>query len=405
MNKKAIYLVVFNLTKLKEKDLFRLKFWCESILRNAPEAPVLFIGTFLNTFLKKNKTLENINSTIKSFLSKLSGILIIIEDEETIFFPVENAVDSYISRENAIIEELMSIGKYDSKLNNLLNPRLLIKSIYVLFLDNCREESSYMTVERFKLKAKKCNFSEKEMEEMLKMYSKEGIISYFKDINLSETQALGSFIRDETFHQLAFTTNKSVFSNYRKYIDTGIIRKDLFDVLLQQYTRKEREYVLHLALYSLILFVDPREKNAFIVPELLPEVKDSKLKISLTPDLVWKTDNPITREKFLQIVFIFFNHKKLQNSFLFKFFSRIIFGPDEILDIFVIRENELSFKFIGTERDGFLVNFIQQLVGKEIKCGQEVEEIFRPEKPKKRRFQRVRRIFNQMKNILTDFKD
>eukprot|EP00924_Labyrinthula_sp_SR-Ha-C_P010373 snap_masked-scaffold_23-processed-gene-4.9-mRNA-1 protein AED:1.00 eAED:1.00 QI:0/0/0/0/1/1/3/0/78 len=40
--KKAIYLVVFNLTKLKEKDLFRLKFWCENILRNTPKAPILF---------------------------------------------------------------------------------------------------------------------------------------------------------------------------------------------------------------------------------------------------------------------------------------------------------------------------------------------------------------------------
>eukprot|EP00924_Labyrinthula_sp_SR-Ha-C_P003497 snap_masked-scaffold_15-processed-gene-10.40-mRNA-1 protein AED:1.00 eAED:1.00 QI:0/-1/0/0/-1/1/1/0/78 len=77
MNKKAIYLVVFNMTKLKEKDLFRLKFWCESILRNTPKAPVLFIGTFLNTFLKKNKTLESVISLFESFISELSGKLTI----------------------------------------------------------------------------------------------------------------------------------------------------------------------------------------------------------------------------------------------------------------------------------------------------------------------------------------
>eukprot|EP00924_Labyrinthula_sp_SR-Ha-C_P012081 snap_masked-scaffold_26-processed-gene-3.27-mRNA-1 protein AED:1.00 eAED:1.00 QI:0/0/0/0/1/1/2/0/104 len=101
------------------------------------------------------------------------------------------------------------------------------------------------------------------MEKMLEIYSKEGIISYFPGLNLFDTQALGSFIRDESFHQLAFRTNKNVFSNYRKYIDTGIIRKDLFEVLLKQYTKKEREYVLSLALHSLILFVDPREKKQF----------------------------------------------------------------------------------------------------------------------------------------------
>eukprot|EP00924_Labyrinthula_sp_SR-Ha-C_P010253 snap_masked-scaffold_23-processed-gene-1.19-mRNA-1 protein AED:1.00 eAED:1.00 QI:0/0/0/0/1/1/3/0/189 len=175
-------------------------------------------------------------------------------------------------------------------------------------------------------------------------------------LKAKKIQAFGSFIRDENFHQLAFRTNKTVFLKCRKYIDTVIIRKDLFENLSQQYTKKEREYVLNLALHSLVLFVDPREKNAFIVPELLPEVKDSKLKISLTPDFLLKTNIPITKENFLQIP------QKLQESFLYKFFSRIIFGPNEILDIFVIKENELSFRFIGTERDDFLVSFVQQLI-------------------------------------------
>eukprot|EP00924_Labyrinthula_sp_SR-Ha-C_P010571 snap_masked-scaffold_102-processed-gene-0.29-mRNA-1 protein AED:1.00 eAED:1.00 QI:0/0/0/0/1/1/2/0/315 len=314
----------------------------------------------------------------------------------------------------------MRINEYE-----LLDPSIRIKSVYVLFLDNCREESSYMTVERFKLKARKCNFSEEEMEEMLEIYSRKGIISYFKDIILSESenliffapsflaQALGSFIRDESFHQLAFRTNKKVFSNYRKYIDTGIIRKDLFEVLLQQYTKKEREYVLNLALHSLVLFADPREKNAFIVPELLPEVKDSKLKISLTSDFVLKTNNPITREKFLQIVLVFLKQKRPQDSFL------IISGPDEILDIFVVKENELSFRFLGKTRNSFHVCLIQQLVEENNVNEQEVEAIYYLEdsiskeamtefslfqRPKKPRFQRVRRIYNQMKNVWTDFK-
>eukprot|EP00924_Labyrinthula_sp_SR-Ha-C_P012031 snap_masked-scaffold_26-processed-gene-2.38-mRNA-1 protein AED:1.00 eAED:1.00 QI:0/0/0/0/1/1/2/0/548 len=388
MNKKAIYFVVFNMTKLKENDFVRLKFWCESILRNTPKATVSFIRTFLNTFLKKNKTLNGVNSLFKSFLSELSGNLDLVQDKETIFFPVENAIDSNKSRENAIIEELKSVDDDDSKLYNLLDPDILIKSIYVLFLDNCREESSYMTVEKFKLKAEKCNFSEEEMEEMLKIYSKEGIISYFKDLNLSESenfiffapsflaQALGSFIRGESFHQLAFRTNKKVFSNYRKYIDTGIIRKDLFEVLLKQYTKKEREYVLSLALNNLVLFADPREGNAFIVPELLPKGKDKKLKISLTPDFVLKTGNSITKEKFLQIVFIFLKPKRLEDSFLFKFFSRIIYSPNEILDIFLIKEKELGFRFIGTEKNSFLLSFVQQLVEENNVNEQEVEETF-----------------------------
>eukprot|EP00924_Labyrinthula_sp_SR-Ha-C_P007564 snap_masked-scaffold_110-processed-gene-0.14-mRNA-1 protein AED:1.00 eAED:1.00 QI:0/0/0/0/1/1/2/0/375 len=302
MNKKAFYLVVFNMTKLNEKDLFRLKFWCESILANTPKAPVLFIGTYLNTFLKKNETLDGVNYKLKSFLTELSGNLTIVEDEKTIFFPVENAIDSNKSCEKAIKKKLMSIENNKSKLYDLLNPSISIKSVYVLFLDNCREELSYMTVEKFKLKAKKCNFSE---EEMLEIYSKEGIISYFKNINLSETQALGSFIRDESFHQLAFRTNKKVFSNYRKYIDTGIIRKDLFEVLLQQYTKKEREYILNIALHNLVLFVYPREKDSYIAPELLPEVKDLKFKLFKGKFKKVDFPQPVTKTTFMKIIYLF----------------------------------------------------------------------------------------------------
>eukprot|EP00924_Labyrinthula_sp_SR-Ha-C_P008733 snap_masked-scaffold_2-processed-gene-0.32-mRNA-1 protein AED:1.00 eAED:1.00 QI:0/0/0/0/1/1/2/0/238 len=237
-----------------------------------------------------------------------------------------------------------------------------------------------MTVENFKLKAKKCNFPEEEIEEMPEIYSKDGIISYFKDINLSKSdnfilfapsflaQALGSFIRDESFHQLAFRTNKNVFSKYRKYIDTGIIRKDIFEVLLKQYKKKERQYVSSLALHSLMLFVDLRQRSSFIVPEVI----DSKPKTSSTPDFVLKNKNPIIKEKLLQIVLIFLAHKKLQDSFLFKFFSRIMFGSDGVLDIFLIKEKELGFRFIGKTRNSFL----QQLVEEGNMREQEVEEIF-----------------------------
>eukprot|EP00924_Labyrinthula_sp_SR-Ha-C_P011558 snap_masked-scaffold_17-processed-gene-1.17-mRNA-1 protein AED:1.00 eAED:1.00 QI:0/-1/0/0/-1/1/1/0/456 len=383
MNKKANYLVVFNMTKLKEEDLFRLKFWCESILRNTPKAPVLFIGTYLNTFLKKNKTLHSVYYKFKSFLSELSRNLNVVEDEGTIFFPVENAVDSDKSRENAVKAQLRKKNDYNGS-----DPLIWIKSVYVLFLDNCREESSYMTVEKFKLKAKKCNFSEQEMEEMLEIYSKEGIISYFKDINLSESenfiffalsflaQALGSFIRDENFHQLAFRTNKKVFSNYRKYIDTGIITKDLFEVLLKQYTKKQREYVLNIALHSLVLFADSREKNAFIVPELLPEGKDKKLKALKGSKKVVKFVSPITIATFVRIIFLFLDDNNIVESHIFKYFARFVFSVESILDIYFVEENKVVLNYIEYEIKSLLWTKIQNIV--------EEENTFQHELDKKR---------------------
>eukprot|EP00924_Labyrinthula_sp_SR-Ha-C_P009666 snap_masked-scaffold_22-processed-gene-2.7-mRNA-1 protein AED:1.00 eAED:1.00 QI:0/0/0/0/1/1/2/0/129 len=125
--------------------------------------------------------------------------------------------------------------------------------------------------------------------------------------------------------------------------------------------------------FNLIIFLDPR-KNVFIVPELFPEVKDSKLKISLTTDFVLKKNIPITKEKFLQIVFIFFSHKKPRYSFLYKFFSRIIFGPDELLNILVMKENEFGFRFIDKTRNSFLACLIQHLVEESHDSEHEVEE-------------------------------
>eukprot|EP00924_Labyrinthula_sp_SR-Ha-C_P016284 snap_masked-scaffold_52-processed-gene-1.62-mRNA-1 protein AED:1.00 eAED:1.00 QI:0/-1/0/0/-1/1/1/0/72 len=68
---------------------------------------------------------------LKSFLSELSWKFTSFEDKETIFFPVENAVDYDKSRKKEIKKKLMSIGKYKSKLYNLLGLRIWIKSIYV----------------------------------------------------------------------------------------------------------------------------------------------------------------------------------------------------------------------------------------------------------------------------------
>eukprot|EP00924_Labyrinthula_sp_SR-Ha-C_P002347 snap_masked-scaffold_16-processed-gene-1.30-mRNA-1 protein AED:1.00 eAED:1.00 QI:0/0/0/0/1/1/9/0/814 len=410
MNPKGLYIIVFNLTKLKEDDLFRLKFWYASIKRNAPKSPVLFIGTFLNTFLKKNNEieLEKVNETLKNIISAVTRQPAPSKPNTRVFVPIDNAVRSnnkYINKVRKLIQQF-----HLQKAYNFLRPSMWIKSVYVLFLDNCREESSYMTVQEFKLKAQKCNFSEGEVFEMLEIYLEAGIISYFKELDLPENknfiffapaflaQAVGSFIRDESFHQLAFRTNEYVFSDYRKYVDTGIIRKDLFVILLKQYSQREREYVLSLALHNLILFVHPKEKNSFIVPELLPDVNDSKIEFDLRPDYLVKTENIISIQSFLQISNVFFKEPNLQQSLLYTFFARFIFSPEEIIDVFLVKDRELGIRFIGSKKNAFLLTLVRQLVGEINKCEEEVDEVFRLE-TRKPRFRKIRWFFNKMKNL------
>eukprot|EP00924_Labyrinthula_sp_SR-Ha-C_P005609 snap_masked-scaffold_92-processed-gene-0.24-mRNA-1 protein AED:1.00 eAED:1.00 QI:0/0/0/0/1/1/2/0/183 len=53
MNSNSLYFIVFNMTKISQNELFRLKFWCESILKNTKRAPVIFIGTYLRRYKKR----------------------------------------------------------------------------------------------------------------------------------------------------------------------------------------------------------------------------------------------------------------------------------------------------------------------------------------------------------------
>eukprot|EP00924_Labyrinthula_sp_SR-Ha-C_P013131 snap_masked-scaffold_12-processed-gene-10.27-mRNA-1 protein AED:1.00 eAED:1.00 QI:0/0/0/0/1/1/6/0/640 len=376
MNPNAVYVLVFNLTKQNNEDMNRLKFWLNSVVKNARRAPIIFIGTYLKLFLRKNKKEELEKTEIKLFK---------LVSETFTDFQNSNPSSKTLSE---IHEKLKSFAKEDTFFTNYFSTELSLPCVWVLFLDNCREESNYISVKNFKNKGKLCNFTEENLDDMLDIYSRAGIIFYHNNLELSEeanfiffapsyiAQALGSFIRDSSLHQLAFRTNKKVFSNYRKYIDTRIIRKDLFDVLLKQYTKKERQYVLNLALHSVVLFADPRKKNSFIVAELLPHVRDSKLKPFTGNKKVIKFGSRITTTKFVRILFRFLEDVEIQESPVFKFFARLIIGADSILDIYVEKENEIVLNYVGYKIKSLLWTKVQAMVEDENIFEQENEEHF-----------------------------
>eukprot|EP00924_Labyrinthula_sp_SR-Ha-C_P014253 snap_masked-scaffold_59-processed-gene-0.84-mRNA-1 protein AED:1.00 eAED:1.00 QI:0/0/0/0/1/1/2/0/151 len=131
---------------------------------------------------------------------------------------------------------------------------------------------------------------------MLKIYSKAGIIFYHKNLDLSEetnfiffapsfiAQVLGCFIRDSHLHQLALGLNSEIFPRYRKYIDTGIIRK------------------LYSMFFSKNIFSNPRKRNSLIVPELIPILKYMRIRPSRHTEDYTKLKKPINLIAFLTAV-------------------------------------------------------------------------------------------------------
>eukprot|EP00924_Labyrinthula_sp_SR-Ha-C_P002285 maker-scaffold_19-snap-gene-6.6-mRNA-1 protein AED:0.21 eAED:0.21 QI:5/0.5/0/0.66/0/0/3/0/629 len=359
MNPNAVYVLLFNLTKQNNKDMHRLKFWLKSVVKNAPRAPVILIGTYLEPFLRKNEKeeLEKIELKVFKLVSETFTDFQVPKNEKISFFPIENSNPSSKTL-SEIHEKLKSFAKEDVFFTNYVLTELSLPCVWVLFLDNCREESSYISVRKFKNKGKICNFTEENLDDMLDIYSRAGIIFYHKNLELAEeanfiffapsyiAQALGSFIRDSSLHQLAFRLNSEIFPEYRKYIDCGIIRKTLFNMLLRDYSTKEREYVLKVALSSMILLKYDEKAESFIVPELIPVLKDMRIKPSTeTVDYI-EFKKPISLTTFLNAVLEYKNEHQPRDILLYRYFARFIFNPDKIVDMFLLSEKKIGFKLL-----------------------------------------------------------
>eukprot|EP00924_Labyrinthula_sp_SR-Ha-C_P011162 snap_masked-scaffold_81-processed-gene-0.15-mRNA-1 protein AED:1.00 eAED:1.00 QI:0/0/0/0/1/1/2/0/235 len=206
-----------------------------------------------------------------------------------------------------------------------------------------------MTLKEFEDKPYSCGFEDWEVEKMLEIYSKADLgadenFIFFAPSYLA--QALGKFIRDPNFHELAFRIPSNKFSLYRIYVDKGKLNKQLFNILLKEYSDKEKKYILSLALNSLVLIPVEKENDVFILPELLPELKRAKIKPSFKSDIRIVFKSLVRLAVFVKVVFLFLKDEDIHESLLFKGFSRIIFKNKRIVDIFLNTETELSFTLV-----------------------------------------------------------
>eukprot|EP00924_Labyrinthula_sp_SR-Ha-C_P012211 snap_masked-scaffold_10-processed-gene-0.39-mRNA-1 protein AED:1.00 eAED:1.00 QI:0/0/0/0/1/1/3/0/646 len=384
MNSYSLYFLVFNMTKISQNDLFRLKFWCESILKNTEKAPVIFIGTYLRRYKRKNikdTKLEIIQNKLQEFVKNLSSELNILKNDMNIFFPIENSkIDSQEKKD--IKDKIKSLVSGAAGINkeNFINFK--IGTAHILFLDNCREQTNIMTLKEFEDKSYSCGFEDWEVEAMLQIYSKAGLICYFPYLDLEAdenfiffapsylAQALGKFIRDPNFHELAFRIPSNKFSLYRIYVDKGKLNKELFNILLKEYSDKEKKYILSLALNSLVLIPVEKENDVFILPELLPELKRAKIKPSFRTDIKIVFQSFVRLAVFVKVVFLFLKDEDVHESLLFKGFARIIFKNKRIVDIFLNTETEISFTLVQVNNLKWLKQNVD-LISEEL---QEVKE-------------------------------
>eukprot|EP00924_Labyrinthula_sp_SR-Ha-C_P006083 snap_masked-scaffold_65-processed-gene-0.25-mRNA-1 protein AED:1.00 eAED:1.00 QI:0/0/0/0/1/1/3/0/633 len=373
MNSNSLYFLVFNMNKISEIDLFRLKFWCESILRNTEKAPVIFIGTHLRRYKRKNigdQNLETIQYEIEHFVENLSSELNVLKNDMIFFFPIENSkLDSQEKKD--IKDKIKSLVSGAAGINkeNFLN--FETGTAWLLFLDNCREQTNIMTLKEFEDKSCSCGFEYWEVEDMLEIYSKAGLICYFPDLDLEEdnnfiflapsylAQALGRFIRDPTFHQVAFRIPSDIFSLYRSYVDSGKISIEIFNVLLKEYTEKEKKYIFELSIKNLILVRVENEADRFILPELLPPI-NNKIKPTFTNDIEFSFNSLLRLSVFVKVITFLQKEDNISECIIYKYFSRFIFNNNRIVDIFVKSEKSIGFSLV----QGGSFDWLKEIIGR-----------------------------------------
>eukprot|EP00924_Labyrinthula_sp_SR-Ha-C_P011975 snap_masked-scaffold_26-processed-gene-0.42-mRNA-1 protein AED:1.00 eAED:1.00 QI:0/0/0/0/1/1/3/0/638 len=386
MHSNALYFLVFNMSKATENDLQRMKFWCDSISRNAPEGKIVCIGTFLEKYKRKNSkdvNLEEINKKITKFLSPFSKNLYLLENEEKCFFPIENAEGVNSKEIKQIKNKVTSIVSGASGVDRKGFLTFKVKTSWLLFLDNCREQSNLNILIEFIAKALDCGFDEEEVQNMLEIYSKSGIICYFPNLELEDNenfiffapsylaQAIGKFIRDPSFHQLAFRIPSIKFRLYRKYVDTGILSRELMSILLKSYTEIEKKYILQLAIESLILIPVEDKVDEYVLPELLPPLTE-RINPPFTHDIEFVFTESVRLSTFVQIVGILQVQSGVMEFLLYKGFSRIILGTNCLFDVFYKTDAIICFSIVQGNH-----NIVKNIIRKvEKKLRRRVKEEF-----------------------------
>eukprot|EP00924_Labyrinthula_sp_SR-Ha-C_P012471 snap_masked-scaffold_10-processed-gene-7.5-mRNA-1 protein AED:1.00 eAED:1.00 QI:0/0/0/0/1/1/3/0/597 len=388
LSERGVYILVFNLNKAKEEDLYKIRFWLNTIEKYSPKAPFFIVGTFLDRFLKYNKEneLENLSKCISDYLKYNSLSENLMKNENLCFFPLENFRGPNSEEAKKLKKKFATLISSTANVNKDLFSEA-IRTPYVFFMDSCREQRNFFTLSNFKLLAQQSMFSDDEIHEMLNQFRTLGIVLYFPDLKVIDeqnyiffsqsylAQALGSFIRDESLHELAFRVKTELFTHYKKYVRTGKIHEDLLNNLLKTYSNSEKKFVINLAIQSLILIQVEINcgKYIYVIPSQLPNfVFDGKRKVikpMKTPDVKVKFSVAINHRFFILFIIELFHQiedEKSEIALFTKIFARIVVNTRFQFDIYLSNDKEVTLSFTSKKDIFGIVQKLQAIV-KELK--------------------------------------
>ena len=297
LKNQAVYVVVFNMSDFVQEEFKNLKaerllVWFESVCGHVqPKTPIFLVGTHCEHIDKNH--MQNLNSRLKQILwTSYCDELVVNEDEDLIFFPVENSKGENDVGVQMLRIKIMAAAEECKPTTDDNIPLSWIRIQDAIIQLRQKKVARYcVTLREFPWAFGNIihtNWS----EETLKYFHEQGLIIYIpKEKDLSDWVLLKPEILVDIITQLVtsspqMTQTRGLRSDWRLLQEKGLLTKPLLISIISNVKENEEAMSAFLEKYDLICpltntkvkIVTLRDKERLqpthFVPSLLPKSQD-----------------------------------------------------------------------------------------------------------------------------------
>ncbi|PFX23024.1 uncharacterized protein LOC111333463 [Stylophora pistillata] len=297
LRSQAVYLIVFKMTDFAQDDLNyfdaeRLCFWFESVCSHVlPKTPIFLVGTHSKTIDKKRIQVLN-NYFKQTFWGSYCDELIVNEDDDLIFFPVENSKGENDLGIQKLRIKIMAAAEECKPTTDQKVPLSWIRiQDAIIQLRQKKAARFCVTLKEFPW-AFGNNIHTDWSEETLKYFHEQGLVIYiYKDEDLSNWVLLKPQLLVDIIIQLVkpspqVTQLRGLRSDWKLLQEKGVLTKQLLVTIISNAQENEVAIRAFLEEYDLICpltntkvkIASLRDKErlqpSHFVPSLLPRSQD-----------------------------------------------------------------------------------------------------------------------------------
>ena len=301
LKRHALYLIVFKIADLVESDFqnisTRLQYWFESVCSYVPpKTPIFLIGTHSEQIGKK--CLETLNVHLKNtFWTSFCDELIVNDDDELIFFPVENSKGEKDVGVQKLRNKIMAFAEESKPTLDQNVPLSWIRIQDAIIQLRTKKDARYcVTLREFPWAFDNYIHTDWSIE-TLKYFHEHGLVVYPNKNDdpsnwvLLKPEILVDIIIQLVTPSLQITQQRGLRSDWQLLREKGMLTKTLVSRIISKVKENEEAMIAFLEEYDLICpltnpevkIVSLRDKERLqpthFVPSLLPKSQEECIQV------------------------------------------------------------------------------------------------------------------------------